>query len=226
MVTVEEKLTAIKALDGYIVGSLMLHSHNDTGCSFKYLVDEAGIIRKHKVFLELNCATPQEDFLDVEVNNEETIEHEQVATDGTQYVRVTEKTVGKTMQVKGFEFTCPADTTTNYDMVWSKDIEMVGGCADCYPWVEATPTTSVEDFYDSKCNMQVVDKDNILGYGAGFVLATFATDIPVSKLMINGCAAVSTTAFILMEGLYIRVSVTNDSDTAECVITGSIKYYH
>ncbi len=165
----------------------------------------------------------QKDFED-NYKSGANVSHDRLATDRTPYVRVTEKTVGKTMQVKGFEITGAANTVTNHDIKWTEDIEIVGGFADAY--TDPADSNTVFEFKGSKVQMQVVDVDNILGYGAGTVLNTFAVDIPATKLLLNGCAALSTTAFDLLTGLYIRIAVDNQHTTDKIYVAGSLKYYH
>jgi hypothetical protein len=134
------------------------------------------------------------------------------AADGTMYVRVTEKTVGKYMQLLGFEFNCPAGQTTNYDVKWTVDIELTGARA----FVSAGDT-------GSKANLTVVDKDNILGYGAGLVITQFGKDVP-SNVLAHGCEASTTTAATIGAGLYVRIQYVNNG-VEDRVMYGVIKYY-
>jgi len=134
------------------------------------------------------------------------------APDGTQYVRVTEKTVGKYMQLLGFEFDCPAGETTNYDVKWTVDIELTG----------ARAFVSVGDA-GSKANMVVIDKDNILGYGAGLVITQFGKDVP-SLVLEHGCEASTTTAATVSAGLYVRIQYVNTGAETRKMY-GVVKYY-
>lgn len=138
-----------------------------------------------------------------------------MSNDNTPYVRVTEKTVGKMMQLYGIELTASADDTTNYDVKWSEDIEFVGlkGCCE-------------NAHYGDKVNAVMIDKDNILGYGANFVVAEFGKNVPAMLLDIMGCSAETTTAVTLMAGLYLRLSYVNAHATEDAKLYIALRYYH
>lgn len=65
----------------------------------------------------------------------------------------------------GYQFTGTANSTTSYDILISDD-HLVEG-AEFY-------TTNIND--GDKVSFQIVDKDNIFGYGANTVLNQFVTD--------------------------------------------------
>lgn len=136
------------------------------------------------------------------------------ATDTTPYVRVTEKTVGKYMQLLGFEFTAVADDTTDYLVKWDHDVEFVGA-------VSKTEGAHKGD----TANMSIVDVDNILGYGAGFVVTEFGKDVPGKMLEIK-CEANTTTAATVLTGLYIRIRYVNTHATEDVEVYGTLRYYH
>lgn len=136
------------------------------------------------------------------------------ASDTTPYVRVTEKTVGKMMQLYGLEFTAVANDTTDYEVKWTKDIEFVGATARC----------NRSEFGD-KVQMQIVDVDNILGYGAGFVVTEFGKNVP-GKMIESKCDAQTTTAATVMTGLYVRIRYENVSLSEDVIVSATLRYYH
>lgn len=142
------------------------------------------------------------------------------ASDTTPYVRVTEKTVGKYLQLKGFEIDCPGNDTSDLYVSWTEDVEFVGARAKIY---DASTGNALGDFNDT-ADMQIVDKDNILGYGAGLVITEFGKDIP-GKILEWGCVSETTTAAMVMTGLYIKISYINSTSTDK-KLCGVLKYYH
>jgi hypothetical protein len=71
--------------------------------------------------------------------------------------------------------------------------------------------------------MQLIDIDNILGYGAGFVLHEFGKNIS-SALLHAGCNVETTTAATINAGLYIRIQYINNSDE-DTTLNAALKYY-
>lgn len=129
------------------------------------------------------------------------------AEDNTPFTRIIEHNQGKLMQLRGFEIACPAEETTELYLQWENDVEFIGGRAQVFNSVTGIP----EGSFGSTASMQVVDKDNVFGYGAGFVLAEFAKDVPL-KLLQTGCVIESTTSFILIKELYIKVIIVNNGE--------------
>ena len=142
------------------------------------------------------------------------------AVDTTPYVRVTEKPVGMFLQVKGIEFTAKAGETTDYYLDWDEDIEFTGARAKVY---EESTGEAFANFGD-KAQMYFVDKDNILGYGAGLIITQFGKDVP-GKILEWGCVTETTTSATLMEGLYLKISYTNTGNT-DLKVCAVLKYYH
>ncbi len=136
------------------------------------------------------------------------------AADTTPYVRVTEKTVGKMMQIYGFEFVATASDTTDYEVKWVQDVEFVGAIAKS----EGAHTGDT-------VNMQIVDVDNILGYGSDFVVTEFGKNVP-GKMIEAKCEASTTTAATVMAGLYIRIQYINIHATEDVEMYGTLRYYH
>ena len=158
--------------------------------------------------------TEQNDITDFENNYKANANKPLIikAEDSTPYVRVTEKTVGKFLQLHGFEMICPANETTNYDVKWTVDIEFVGARAK-----------DENNIFGNYANMQLIDKDNILGYGAGFILHEFGKEVP-SAIMVETCNVETTTAATINTGLYLRIQYVNNSET-ETKMSGALKYY-
>jgi hypothetical protein len=214
MATIQDKLDIITAGDNYITGSLLRKSFDLTGAVYKWLeTNTIGEANKRSKFF----AYTWNDSYNVEgqtVTEEYDIAGAPKASDGTPYMRVTEKTVGKMMQMLGFEFTAVANDTTDYEVKWTEDIEFVGAVAKC----------DRSDKGDT-VGMSIVDVDNILGYGAGFIVTEFGKDIP-GKMIEAKCDANTTTAATILAGLYIRIRYVNTSTTDVVEIAGSLRYYH
>ena len=64
MVTVKDKLDAIKALSDYVPGSVILKSCNRTGCAFKYLIDVSGTATRKEVFYQFDSTEIDTDLPD------------------------------------------------------------------------------------------------------------------------------------------------------------------
>lgn len=134
--------------------------------------------------------------------------------DGTLYVRRLEAAKGKIFQMKGCQFIAVAGETTEYAMVWDEDIEIIGGRA-------------YGEFvhHGDKGNMKIVDKDNILGYGANTVLIEFTKDIP-GKMIGQTCMAESPDATPLLAGLYVVITYENTHETEDTNVYCVFRYYH
>lgn len=171
-------------------------------------------IDKYSCFVEITDPA-NDDQLDFETNYKDNANKPigPKAPDSTPYVRVTEKTVGKYLQLYGFEIECPKNETTNYDIKWTTDIEFTGA--------KAFDEKGIKGNYS---NMQLIDKDNILGYGAGFILHEFGKKVP-SYILNNGCDINTTTAATINQGLYIRIQYVNNSQEEDTTVFVALKYY-
>lgn len=178
---------------------------------YNIFISEGNIIWSYLLFKTTPVNSDQEDF----ENNYKNNANQPIiikASDSTPYVRVTEKTVGKYLQLYGLEITCPNNQTSNYDIKWTVDLEFVGARA-----------VDEKNLKGNYANMQLIDKDNILGYGAGFVLHEFGKNIP-SALLYSGCNVETTTAATINKGLYIRIQYINNSDE-DTTLNAALKYY-
>lgn len=95
---------------------------------------------------------------------------------------------------KGTKFTANAGQTTNNDLLISDDMLIDGGML-----------VALNSTLGDKVNLQVIDKDNILGYGANTVLGQYMTDWymnPDASTQIN---FQNTYPAKLYAGLYLRV---------------------
>ena len=135
------------------------------------------------------------------------------ASDSTPYVRVTEKTVGKMMQLYGIEFLGSANNTTIIDTKWTNDIEFVGMRGTC-----------INAHDNDKLDAILIDKDNILGAGSDYVITEFGKDIPAKLLELQGCVAEATTAATVISGLYVRLSYENTGST-DARVYAALRYY-
>ena len=141
------------------------------------------------------------------------------AEDNTPFTRVIENSQGKMMQLKGFEFNIPANEISEFYLKWDVDIEFIGGRAQTF-----NATTGIaEGSFDSTASMLIVDKDNVFGYGADFVIAEFAKEVPL-KLLTNGCIIEGTTVFLLIKELYIKMVVENNGNE-NLVLTLGMRYF-
>lgn len=98
---------------------------------------------------------------------------------------------------QGFSGTALSLATTDIDFQMPQTLRMNGINVMC-----ASPSAG------DKVTLQVVDKDNVLGYGAGVVLKTFASNWFVDWN--NGHNIVQTPYYATVyQGLYVRVKYTN-----------------
>lgn len=136
------------------------------------------------------------------------------ATDMTPYVRVTEKTVGKTLKLKGFELTCTANATSSHQQKLTTDIELTGGTAHV-----DTP------HHGDKIQVKIVDVDNILGYGAGLVVGHIGRDIPAKMCEHTAVQIRSASALTVMAGLYLKVEYYNSHASEDSILSFSWEYF-
>lgn len=104
---------------------------------------------------------------------------------------------GKKLQVEGFKFTAPANSTKVHSHKLERDILIADGFMH----------TDAANFDDS-FSIELVDVDNILGYGAGFVLHPYAINYPVdpsnTTRVVNSAVTETNLKF-----LYFRVTYVN-----------------
>lgn len=107
------------------------------------------------------------------------------------------------LQIQGIGGTCPSAQVTNID--WRVPDER---------WVTGGILVSASANWGDTVSLQVIDIDNVVGFGAGTVLATFAKDVflyPGSGLQLS--TDVSYVALVVT-GVYIRLVYTNTGVTA------------
>jgi len=134
--------------------------------------------------------------------------------DDVPYVRVTDRTVGLVMHIHGSEFTAAADTVTKDQMKFTQDIEIVGATMSC-----------AGSHNGDVINMKVIDIDNVLGYGAGVVLAQFAIDVPGELMEGKLVEAISTSSSTIPAGVYCSMEYTNTHASEEVDVHYIYKYY-
>ena len=213
--TIGSHLADIKETPGYVGSSLVLFTHNENGCIFKYLVVEDDIVHKHRMFMAYDIMTGSGEFTDCIVTNTQNLYHPPITTDGTPYARITEKTIGKSMQIVGFKMDCPTGSITKHYVEFDEDVELSGGYA-----------TAENSSYDTNLNMRVVDKYNVLGMGSDTPLNTFAKDVPVKKLELDGCEAMSTTSTPISKLFPFQIEVDNQLGSQDCQVYGTFKIHH
>jgi hypothetical protein len=112
----------------------------------------------------------------------------------------------------GTMFDAPANQTTTYDLKITNTVYLKGGI------MYATPG-NVGDII----NVQVVDKDNITGYGVNTILATYVNNWYVIPQDMNAVEDVSLSQ-PMSAGLYIRFVYTNSSVNDSKVIVNLLAY--
>lgn len=102
--------------------------------------------------------------------------------------------------VEGQSFLCAANATSNKDFKLTED-----------RWIIGHQLILTNHSGDDTITAQVIDKDNVLGHGANFVLNTFVNNVPV----ITDTSSQGIMNFVapgyLFAGVYIRISYTNTS---------------
>ena len=214
MVTVQDRLDIIEAKEDFVNNSLHVTERDNTGSTYVWLESSAGTIAyTHKRFFGYIWDNTKSYEQQVVIQDYD-VRDSPVASDDTPYVRVTEKTVGKMMQIYGFEFVATASDTTDFQMKWSNDIEFVGAVAKS----EGAHTGDI-------VNMQIVDVDNILGYGSDFIITEFGKNVP-GKIIEAKCISDTTTAATILAGLYVRIQYINIHTTEDVDMHGTLRYYH
>lgn len=71
MATIADKITDIKALTGYVKGSVILKRGDKNGCTYKWIKDISGIGTRQECFMELDPTEDEtKDWLDRTVEND------------------------------------------------------------------------------------------------------------------------------------------------------------
>lgn len=114
---------------------------------------------------------------------------------------------GYRFRCKGFKGTATKNTTTNLDMAVSSEREIT----HVHLFLENHAA-------DDTLKFQVVDVDNVMGYGAGVVLDEFATDWRVDdEKKDQGLSSAGYPATIFA-GLYLRIVYTSTGTTNDVVV--------
>lgn len=103
---------------------------------------------------------------------------------------------------RGAKYTATANAATNCDFQVSDDFILDGLVLDV-----------VDPTLGDKVTFQVIDKDNILGYGANVVLKQFGTDIYVSPGIVRQVDHSSPYPAKIYAGLYLRLIYTSVSES-------------
>lgn len=113
---------------------------------------------------------------------------------------------------RGMMFTANANATSIHDLQLDTTLVLRGG-------VLYSENASVGDYM----SVSIVDDDNLLGQGAGFVLGEYVKKWFVMPGQINELVDVSISQ-VLMAGLYVRVTYTSVTATAPTVLVNFISY--
>jgi hypothetical protein len=101
----------------------------------------------------------------------------------------------------GFRYVCPANSTTNHDELISQKIRLQGG-----QYWASTPTSG------DTVTLSVVDKDNVLGYGAGTILVEYVKNLPLAPWE-HHLEVSSPNAGTVPAGVYLRIAYTNTGNS-------------
>lgn len=103
-------------------------------------------------------------------------------------------------KIQGFQGTAAVNATTNIDWAFPEE-----------RWMSGAILIAQGTHWGDKVTVQVIDKDNVLGYGANTVLDEYVTDfylIADSQFQVQiDCPYVA----LIPAGIYIRVKYTNTS---------------
>lgn len=113
--------------------------------------------------------------------------------------RVTELDADKAkFKIQGFKGSATANTTTNIDWAFPNE-----------RWVSGAVLMAQGTHWGDKLCLQIIDKDNVLGYGANVVLDEYVTDfylVSDSEFQVQiDCPYVA----LVPAGVYLRVKYTN-----------------
>jgi hypothetical protein len=117
-------------------------------------------------------------------------------------------------RIQGMQGTAGTNTTTNIDWSFPEECWLVGG--------QLLVNSAL---WGSYLQMQIVDKDNVLGGGAGAVVETVATNFYVqSDLQIQDTVSICT-PILVSAGVYLRLRYTNTSLITAASISFNAKTY-
>lgn len=102
------------------------------------------------------------------------------------------------LDVKGAKYEVTANSTQDLDFLISDDCIMDGMIIDV-----------IDHALGDKVTFQVIDKDNILGYGANVVLKQFGTDVYMAPGIVRQVNAESVYPAKVFAGLYLRIKYTS-----------------
>jgi hypothetical protein len=103
-------------------------------------------------------------------------------------------------KVQGFSGTASANTTTNIDWVLPQE-----------RWVSGGVLIAQGTHWGDKLCLQVIDIDNVLGYGANTVLDEYVTDFYLVTDSEFQVQLESPYLALIPAGVYIRIKYTNTS---------------
>lgn len=101
-------------------------------------------------------------------------------------------------RIQGISGTATAGATTDIDWKFPEERWMHGASFLCKDHV-----------FGDKATVQVVDKDNVLGFGAGVVVDTFAEDFYVAEDQQNQGQITCNYIALVPANLYLRVKYTS-----------------
>jgi hypothetical protein len=106
------------------------------------------------------------------------------------------------LDVQGVKYDITANSTQDLDFLISDDYIMDGMILD-----------AVNHVLGDKVTFQVVDIDNVLGYGANVVLKQFGTDVYMAPGLTRQVNADSVYPAKVFAGLYLRIKYTSVGET-------------
>lgn len=109
-------------------------------------------------------------------------------------------------RLQGFSGVATGSTTTDIDFMFPEERWLTGGqiVVNAGHWGDTA-------------TIQVVDKDNVMGYGANLVLREFVKDFIISTDSNSQISINVSYVSLIPAGIYIRIKYTN-SNAADCSI--------
>jgi hypothetical protein len=109
---------------------------------------------------------------------------------------------------KGMKFTASAGTTTTNDLQINDDV-----------LVDGAVFHAIAGEFGDKAKFQIIDKDNVMGFGANVVLAQFVTDWYINPDISTQLNERSPYPAKIYSGLYVRVVYDSVGSTdVKCIL--------
>jgi hypothetical protein len=113
----------------------------------------------------------------------------------------------------GFKFTATKTTTTSEDYKLTQDLRFRGGTVE-----------TKDNVMGDTATLQIVDVDNILGAGAGYVVATYFENWNIPQ---NGSEIIiePTMGDIVLQNLYLRLTYISVGGTNDVTVAVNMRAY-